>query len=227
VSHSAPLVAPGLALIFDMDGVIVDSNPLHRETWEEFNRRHGLETTEEMHAFMYGKRNDDIVRHFYGAALPEPEVHARGAAKEALYREIARTRLDKMLLPGLRDFLDAHRGYPIAIASNAEPENIELILDGADLRRYFRVVVDGHQVVNPKPHPEIYLRVADLLGVQPANSVVFEDSHTGVEAARAAGMRVVGICTTHDDLPGTSISVDNFESRELRQWLASERPLER
>jgi beta-phosphoglucomutase len=219
------LLAPGLALIFDMDGVIVDSNPLHRETWESFNRRYGLETTEAMHAFMYGKRNDDIVRNFYGAGLPDLEVHARGAAKEALYREMARSRLEEMLLPGLRPFLDSHRDFPMAVASNAEPENIELILDGADLRRYFRVVVDGHQVANPKPHPDIYLRVADLLQVSPANALVFEDSQTGVDAARAAGMRVVGLRTTHEDLPGTSITVDNFESGELRRWLASERPV--
>jgi beta-phosphoglucomutase family hydrolase len=224
VTHSDPPLAPGLALIFDIDGVIVHSNPLHREAWEEFNRRHGLETTEAMHSFMYGKRNDDIVRHFFGDALPEDEVHARGAAKEALYRDMVRNRLETMLLPGLRDFLEEYRDSPMAVASNGEPENVGLIVDGAGLRPYFRVVVDGHQVVNPKPHPEIYLRVADLLGVSPANAIVFEDSHTGVQAARAAGMRVVGLCTTHDDLPGTSISIDNFESKELRQWLASERP---
>jgi beta-phosphoglucomutase len=218
-------LAPGLALIFDIDGVIVNSNPLHRETWAEFNRRFGIETTEAMHSFMYGKRNDDIVRHFFGEDLPEDEVHARGAAKESLYRELAGKRLEEMLLPGLREFLETYRGSPMAVASNGEPANVELILDQAGLRPYFRVVVDGHQVVNPKPHPEIYLRVADLLGVNPGNSIVFEDSHTGIEAAHAAGMRVVGICTTHEDLPGTSISVDNFQSTELRQWLASERPI--
>jgi beta-phosphoglucomutase family hydrolase len=223
--YDLPL-ARGLALIFDIDGVLVHSNPLHRETWEAFNRRFGLETTEEMHSFMYGKRNDDIVRHFFGEDLPNDEVHARGAAKEALYREMAEERLEGMLLPGLRDFLERHRESPMAVASNGEPANVQLILDRAGLRPYFRVVVDGHQVRNPKPHPEIYLRVADLLGVAPGNTIVFEDSYTGVQAARAAGMRVVGICTTHDDLPGTSISVDNFESRELRRWLALERPIE-
>lgn len=219
---TSPL-APGLALIFDMDGVIVDSNPLHRDAWEAYNRRYGLETTEEMHAFMYGKRNDDIVRRFFGDALPDHEVVAHGAAKEAVYRDLARTRLETMLVAGVRDFLSSFRGSPMAVASNAEPENIGLILDGAGLRQYFAAVVDGHQVANPKPHPEIYLRVADILGIAPADCIVFEDSLTGIQAGLAAGMRVVGFRTTHDDLPGTNLSVDNFDSGDLRRWLASQR----
>ena len=74
VSDALQLLAPGLALIFDMDGVIVDSNPMHREAWAAFNRRYGLETTEAMHDSMYGKRNDEIVRNFFGDGLPEEEV---------------------------------------------------------------------------------------------------------------------------------------------------------
>jgi len=221
---SRPLsLAPGLALLFDMDGVIVDSNPLHREAWEVFNRRYGLETTEAMHESMYGKRNDDIVRGFYGADLPHDEVIARGAAKEALYREMAGTRLEQMLVPGLRDFLEEYRNAPMGLASNGEPANVELILENAGLRRYFQAIVDGHQVVNPKPDPEIYLKVAEILQVAPANCIVFEDSSAGVQAGLSAGMRVVGLCTTHGYLPGTTITVHNFCSGELRQWLASER----
>ena len=206
-----------------MDGVIVDSNPLHREAWEAFNLRYGVETTEAMHESMYGKRNDDIVRNFFGAELPEAEVFARGAAKEALYREMAKDRLEEMLVPGLREFLQSFRDSPMALASNGEAENIELIVEKAGLRPYFRAVVNGSQVVNPKPHPEIYLRAADILQVKPANCIVFEDSHAGVQAGVSAGMRVIGIRTTHRELPGTSITIENFLSRELRQWLASER----
>jgi beta-phosphoglucomutase len=222
VTPALPL-APGLALVFDMDGVIVDSNPLHREAWEVFNRRYGLETTETMHESMYGKRNDDIVRGFYGTQLAHDEVIARGAAKEAVYRDMAKSRLEEMLVPGLREFLEEYRGAPMGVASNGEPANVELVLDNAGLRRYFQAVVDGHQVVNPKPDPEIYLRVADILRVAPANCVVFEDSHAGVQAGLAAGMRVVGILTTHGYLPGTALTIDNFHSGDLRQWLASER----
>jgi len=206
------------ALIFDMDGVIVDSNPLHRVAWEEYNRRHGIETTEAMQRRMYGKRNDQIVRDFFGEHLGPDEVFAHGAAKEALYREMLRPDIERALVPGVRQFLDRHRNLPSAVATNAERANVDFVLDEAGLRRYFRVTVDGHQVENPKPHPEVYLRAADLLGVAPEFCVVFEDSFAGVEAGLAAGMRVVGVSTTHDDLPGVSQLVADFNDPALERW---------
>src|SRR5690242_17906186 len=126
-SSDAPL-ARGLALIFDMDGVIIDSNPLHREAWVAFNRRYGLETTEEMHQRMYGKRNDEIVRDFFGADLADGEVIARGAAKEELYRDMAGPQLEEMLVPGIREFLAEYHDAPSAVATNAEPANVEFLL---------------------------------------------------------------------------------------------------
>lgn len=208
-----------IALIFDMDGVIIDSNPMHRESWEVFNRRYGLETTEAMHQSMYGKRNDQIVRDFFGHAITASEVGARGRAKEQLYREMMAGRTEGLLVPGLRTFLDRHRGLPLAVASNAEPENVAFILEEARLRTYFRVVVDGHQVHNPKPHPDVYLRAAELLETEPANCVVFEDSYSGAAAAVAAGMPVIGLRTTYDNLPGTVLTIDNFLSGDLESWL--------
>ena len=209
------------AFIFDMDGVIVDSNPQHRLAWEAFNRRYGLETTEDMHRRMYGRRNDQIVRDFFGEQLSEDEVAARGFAKEALYREMIAGRVESMLVPGLRDFLDRHRDTPKAVASNAEPANVDFLLDRAGLRPYFRVVVDGHQVSQPKPYPEIFLRAAELLGVPPAECLVFEDSHSGVEAAQAAGMKIIGLRTTEVNLPGAGLTIDNFTSGDLETWLAA------
>jgi beta-phosphoglucomutase len=225
VSDSQPGAGPladGLALIFDMDGVIVHSNPLHREAWAEFNRRHGLETTDAMLERMYGRRNDQIIRDFFGEDLSEAEVAARGAAKEEIYREMLASRIEETLVPGVRPFLDLYRGAPMALATNAEPENVDFVLDGAGLRPYFRVVVDGHQVTHPKPHPEIYLRAADLLEIAPVNCIVFEDSHTGVAAARAAGMRVAGIGTTSVNLPGVDIMADNFCNGFLTSWLKAQ-----
>lgn len=209
------------AFIFDMDGVIIDSNPQHRLAWEAFNRRCGLETTEDMHRRMYGRRNDQIVRDFFGEQLSENEVAARGFAKEALYREMIAGRIESMLVPGLREFLDRHRDTPKAVASNAEPANVDFLLDGAGLRPYFRVVVDGHQVTRPKPYPDIFLRAAGLLGVPPAECLVFEDSHSGVEAAQAAGMKIIGLRTTEVNLPGAGLIIDNFTSGDLETWLAA------
>jgi beta-phosphoglucomutase len=203
-----------------MDGVIFDSNPYHRLAWEAFNRRYGLETTERMHERMYGRRNDRIVRDFFGEHLPDDEVAARGFAKEALYREMIAGRVESMLVPGVREFLAKYRNTPKAVASNAEPANVDFLLDRSGLRPYFRAVVDGHQVARPKPYPDIYLRAAELLGVPPAACLVFEDSHSGVEAGRAAGMHVVGLRTTEVNLPGVELTIDNFTSGDLETWLA-------
>ena len=208
----------GPAFIFDMDGVLIDSNPVHREAWEAYNRRFGVETTEAMHELMYGKRNDQIVRAFFGD-LPGEEVTRRGLEKEKLYREMMSQKVENYLVPGLRNFLEQYSEIPKAVASNAEPENLALVLDSCALRHYFQVAVDGHQVHNPKPHPEIYLEAAGRLGTAPEDCIVFEDSYTGVEAARAAGMRVIGLRTTHDCLPGTELTVDNFMSGDLHTWL--------
>jgi len=215
-------LAPGLALIFDMDGVIVNSNPAHREAWARFNRRFGLDTTEAMQQRMYGQRNDDIIRDFFGDGLSPEEVARRGADKELLYREMITGRVESMLLPGLRRFLERHPADPMAVASNAEPENVDFILDQAGLRPYFRLIVDGHQVRRPKPHPEIYLRTAELLGIPPADCIVFEDSHSGVAAGRAAGMRVIGVRSTLVNLPGTLLTIDNFRSGDLEVWLCAQ-----
>ncbi len=210
-----------IAFIFDMDGVIINSNPIHRQAWELYNRRFGIETTEAMHHRMYGKRNDQIVRDFLGEALSDAEIFEHGAAKERLYRELAEPSLASALVPGVREFLQRHRDLPMAVASNAEPENIKFVLQAAGLGAFFRHVVDGHQVRNPKPAPDVYLKAAQLLPASPHDCIVFEDSYSGVEAALAAGMRVIGLRTTHSDLPGTVIAVDDFLAPELEICLAS------
>ena len=212
------------AFLFDMDGVIVDSNPHHRLAWEAFNRQYGLDTTEEMHQRMYGRRNDQIVRDYFGEKLSEDEVAARGFAKEALYREMIAGQVPGMLVAGLRGFLERHRDVPKAVASNAEPANVDFLLDRSGLRSYFQVVLDGHQVSHPKPSPEIYLLAAERLGVPAAGCVVFEDSPSGVAAGIAAGMQVVGLRTTFGDLPGTQLTIDNFTSEDLEAWLAASAP---
>jgi beta-phosphoglucomutase family hydrolase len=180
-------LAPDLALILDMDGVIIHSNPLHRKAWEEYCRRFGIEVDEAMHSRRYGRRNDDLVRDFFGSHLTLEDVHNHGAAKERLYREMMGPVINQSLVPGIREFLGLHRNLSLALATNAEPENVDFLLDRAHLRRYFRAVVDGHQVKRPKPDPEIYLKAAESLNTAPRNCVAFEDSYAGVASGRAAG----------------------------------------
>ena len=108
---------------------------------------------------------------------------------------------------------------PKAIATNAEPPNVEMVLREAGLARFFRYTVDGHQVANPKPHPDVYLRAAELLGVPPANCVVFEDSHGGewLPVWRRACESVIS--TMFAELPGVSLLVKDFNVPALEAWL--------
>lgn len=214
------MIAAGLALVFDLDGVIVDSTPLHNEAWRVYMQGLGI-PCENIEARMYARRNDEIVLDFFGNHLTSEEIFKHGAQKERLYREMMAARLDTSLIPGVAGFLERHAGVSKAVASNAEPENINFVLDGLALKRYFQVIIDGMQVERPKPHPDIYARAAKMLNVEPANCIVFEDSPIGIEAARGAGARVVGI-ETHASVSGVDLRVRDFTRPELEEWLSAQ-----
>ena len=215
-------VSRELVMLFDLDGVIVDSNPVHRDAWRIYNLRFGIETSEAMQERMYGKRNDEIVRDFFGPQLTDSEVSGHGLAKERLYREMMAGRIAAALVPGVVEFLDRHPDIPKGLVSNAEPENVDFVLDHAGLRHHFQVILDGHQVKMPKPHPESYLRAAEQMRVAAGNCIVFEDSLAGMEAARRAGMRSVGVRTTHAGFPDADLEIDNFRSAQLESWLVTQ-----
>ena len=222
VVHRSTYFARGPALILDLDGVILDSMPLHTQAWHAYLERLGAPATcAEIEARMHGRRNDDIVADFLGRDLDPDEIFEHGAAKERLFREMMRPRLAEYMVPGIAEFLDRFQNLPIGLASNAEPANIDFVLDGAGLRNRFRAIVNGHQVARPKPFPDVYLRAAELLGVAPACCVVFEDSPPGIAAARAAGARVVGVRTHSADLSGVDLSILDFRDPGLEPWLAS------
>jgi len=208
-----------IAFIFDLDGVIVDSNPVHLEVWREYLQNLGLTVDDKLPELMYGRRNDEIVRALFGDALSQEEIYAHGAAKEALYRERMKPQLTKRLVPGVVDFLERHASIPKGLATNAEPANAEFVMSETGLSKFFQVVVDGHKVEKPKPAPDIYLLAAALLKKKPEECVVFEDSATGIQAARSAGMRVVALSTTHRELEGADLVVANFRAPELEAWL--------
>jgi len=209
----------GLALIFDLDGVIVDSNPVHIEVWRACLKRYGIDPGDDLPELMYGRHNDEIVRSLFGGGLTPEQVFAHGAAKEVLYRQTIGSQLAERLVPGAAAFLQRHRAVSMGLASNAEPANVEFILKQSGLREYFSVVMNGHQVQRPKPDPEIYVRTAESLAIAPRNCIVFEDSSTGVDAARDAGARVVALRTTHVSFPRADLMIDNFLSPELEPWL--------
>jgi beta-phosphoglucomutase len=223
-------LARGVALIFDLDGVVVDSMPAHTLAWQRYLERLGI-PREDVTKRMHGRRNDEIVRDFLGPDVSSRVVFEHGAAKERVFREMMAPQLMNRLVPGVAQFLAraaaTHPPPPVALATNAEPANVAFVLDGAGLARYFPVVANGTHVRNPKPAPDIYLFAAERLGTEPRNCIVFEDSPVGVAAARAAGMRVAGVKTHSEplssfDVKHVDIAVHDFLDPELERWLATQ-----
>lgn len=219
-------LARGLALIFDMDGVVVHSTALHMQAWVTYLERHGIADTSVIYR-MLGKRNDELVRDIFGHDLPEEVVREHGAAKERLYRELMAPVLEQHYVAGSRELLRAAhaRGIALALATNAEPLNVDFVLDASDLRPLFSVIIDGSQVVHAKPNPEIFLTAAARLGVDPRNCIIFEDSPGGVQAALGAGGRVVALLTTEPEYAKVPLAIADFTDPRLTDWLAIQRPV--
>jgi beta-phosphoglucomutase family hydrolase len=214
-------LSSGVALIFDLDGVVVDSMPIHTLAWQRYLAELGI-AGNQVERRMHGRRNDEIVRDFLGADVHPQAVFEHGAAKERLFREMIGPQLSARMVPGVVDFLARSRPAPLALATNAEPANVDFVLNGTGIRSFFSVIVDGTQVAHAKPAPDVYLRAAELMTVDPANCIVFEDSPVGVAAARAAGMRVVGVLT-HEPLEQVDYSLRDFHDSGLDAWLAQQR----
>jgi beta-phosphoglucomutase len=201
-----------VAFIFDMDGVIVDSNPFHKIALKQFCSKHGRHLTEdELREKIYGRRNQDWLRNVFGSLEPE-KVKAYADEKEVLFREVYNKEIKPLKgLPAFLEGLDRY-GIPRAIATSAPRANVDFTLFKTGIGNYFNTILDDSFVENGKPHPEVYLKAAEALRFEPARCVVFEDSLAGVEAGRQAGCKVVGITTTHsaDELKGTDLTIDNF-----------------
>lgn len=214
-------IAPGLAFLFDMDGVLVESTAIHTQAWNIYLKRHGIDPEGVMEK-MLGKRNDQIVRILWGGGITEDEVFRHGADKERLYRELMAPVFARHIVAGVREFVTLARasGVPCALATNAEPENVAFVLEHMGLGAAFDAVVDGHQVDRPKPDPEVFLLAAARLGAGPRNCVIFEDSPGGLAAARAAGGHVVAVLTSLREAPQAGLAIQDFRDPLLVPWLS-------
>lgn len=209
------------AFIFDMDGVIVDSTVTHTKAWRLYLTEHGIELSG-IAERMLGRHNSEIVRDFFARyELTDAAIVEHGTRKEALFRNLIRPVLREKLVPGIVEFIHRHPHAPMAVASNAERANLEFVLELAGIKPRFQAIVDGHQVDRPKPAPDIYLRAAAELGISPQKCVVFEDSETGAAAARAAGMKIVGVKTTLEKFDNVDMTIDDFFDPDLDKWLRS------
>jgi HAD superfamily hydrolase (TIGR01509 family) len=185
------------AVIFDVDGTIVDNMAWHARAFEAFAARHGLPAmTLETRRKTDGKRNREIFPMLFERDLTEGEIRAFEDEKEGTYREISRAGLEPMSgLIALLDRLDSH-GIAVALATSAPAANVAHTLDEIGLAERFGAIARGDQVRHGKPAPDVFLHAASLIGVDPLMCLAFEDAPLGVASARNAGMRCVAITST-------------------------------
>ena len=215
------------AAIFDWDGVIIDSSRQHEQSWEQLAREEQRPLPPNFFKRSFGMKNERIIPELLGWTNDPARVNILSDRKEEIYRGLIR-RDGTAPLPGVVAWLTALRAaaIPCAIGSSTPRENIECVIDALKLRGFFRAIVAGQDVTHGKPHPEVFLLAAQRLGVPPTRCVVFEDAHVGLEAARAGGMKVVGVATTH---PAESLSdadrvvhrMDELTVAEISAWFSA------
>ncbi|HKJ80104.1 MAG TPA: HAD family phosphatase [Prolixibacteraceae bacterium] len=186
-----------VAVIFDMDGVIVDNGKYHQKAWEEFCVRHKISFSEEKFKNKYfGRTNNQVLPELFDKDLSENEVKQLADEKEKIYRCIYKPHLKAV--SGLHEFLEELKtnNIPVAVATSAPQENVDFVLKGLKIDKYIQQVVTDAMVLRGKPHPEIYLKAAEMLNVAPPLCVVFEDSLSGTKSAYDSGAKVVAVTTT-------------------------------
>ncbi len=188
------------AVIWDLDGVIIDSANDHRLAWKRLALEEDVKMTDEDFWATFGKRNDDIFATLWGSLSAE-QAKTLADRKEAYFRELVRE--SAAPLPGAMELMSGLHagGFAQALASSTPIENIELISEVLGLKRYLSVLVSGETVPRGKPAPDTFLAAARALNVPPERSLVIEDAVAGVEAAHAAGMRCIAVAGDRD-LPG-------------------------
>lgn len=203
-----------IAVIFDMDGVICHTNPYHSLAFRDFFAVRNLAPTEaEFAQHMFGKSNSYIFSHFFNRPIVGAELLELEEEKEGLFRKIYKDHIEP--IAGILEFisdLDQH-GVKLGVATSAPYANLDLILSEVDIRNKLGSIMASEDVKKHKPDPEVYLTSAKNLGVSPDQCLVFEDSYSGISAALNAGMRVVGVLTSHtiEELPKCDLYINDYQ----------------
>jgi len=206
------------AVLWDLDGTLVDSEQSHWQAWRDTMKSYGREITQAQFRSTFGWRNDAILADWLGSETTPDQVNQIGHAKEALFRQIVRLNGIEPL-PGALEWVRRLRqaSWRQAIASSAPRENVEAVLEALHFRESFEAVVTAEDVRQGKPEPEVFLKAASVLGVMPSQTIVVEDAAMGIEAARRAGMRSIGV-SARSKLPASlhvaslaDLSVDAFD----------------
>lgn len=212
------------AVIFDLDGTLIDNNTYHLQSWIQYLKNQNREISEEEYrARVNGRTNKDVIEYIYGRPMEEEEAMVYALEKEAIYRDLYQSHI--VPVEGLLSLLQEFRalGIPMAIATSGIQVNIDFMFAHIPIREYFDVIVNSSHIRKGKPDPEIYLKTAGLLDVAPENCLVFEDAVVGVQSARAAGMKVIGVLTTHS---AEELSCADALIKDYRELLIPRKTLE-
>jgi len=187
-----------IGLLFDMDGVIIDNHIYHYKAWQALAKTYDLDLNEEDYRnHMNGRTIGEVVR-FLQKNASEEEVKRIGIEKEVLYRDL----YQPFLTPtkGLWSFLSNAQEHkiPMCIGTSAPKENVSFTINGLGIGHYFKTILDDRSVTKGKPHPEIYQKCAQSIGLPNEQCIVFEDALAGIEAGKAAGSKVIALATSYE-----------------------------
>ena len=214
------------AFLFDMNGTMIDDMHYHEKAWYDVlvNTLKAPLTPEQVRHELYGKADEMFVRIFGNGRFSKEEVEEIIFTKESRYRQEFLPQLK--LIDGLTSFLDNANvnNILLAIGTAAPALNVDFVLDNLSLRSYFPVIIGANDVASSKPHPEVFLKAAYALGVQPENCIVFEDAPKGIEAAHRAGMKAIGITSFHtaEELQSENVVhiINDYNDPELNRFFS-------
>lgn len=213
--------------IFDWDGVIIDSSRHHEKSWELLSQEEGLPLPPDSFKLGFGRKNQIIIPEIYKWSTDPAEIERLGNRKEEIYRELM-ARDDLQPLPGVREWLEklAAAGVPRAVGSSTPRANLDAAMARTGLAPLFDAVVSAEDVTHGKPNPEVFLKAAGRIGRRPEECVVFEDAFAGIEAARAGGMKVIAVATTHapEELRAADLvirTMDELSVKQVERWFGA------
>ncbi len=201
------------AIIFDMDGTLMNNNPYHFKAWQAFYQKYNRTLSlEDYKTEISGHTSVEIFQTFFGKEMTPEEITTHANEKNLLYRELYKPYIKPIdgLLPLLNNIKAA--GIIMNIATSGSPANVRFMFEHIPIASYFAHVVDASEVVHGKPDPEIFLKAAQYAGADPTKCIAFEDSLAGVASAKGAGMKVIGITTmeTAEDLKDTDAVITDY-----------------
>jgi beta-phosphoglucomutase family hydrolase len=208
------------AVLFDLDGTLLDNNEVHYKAWKKYLKDNGKEISDEdFKENISGRTNQDAVEHIYDKKMSQEEAEKYYLKKEEIYREMYKP--DIKAIPGLEKFLedlDKH-DVTMAIATSGIQVNIDFMFEHVPIKQYFDKIINSNDIEKGKPDPEIFLKTAEELGILPENCVVFEDSIAGVQSGKAAGMKVVALTTTHtkEELGEADLVIDDYRAIDFEK----------